>query len=93
METMESTILAYQSSSDVHWVVGEPRTFVTDAGVHGATLIAHSVNQAQQNWSIADDEFSATMVVTTPDNEWSGFTDEVDAVARSLRILPPGEGS
>lgn len=91
-EAIDLTVTAFENDETTTWVIGDPQTFVTNAGDHGVKLVAHSTNDASETWVIANGEMSTTLVATTPDNVWASVADELDAIASSVVILDEESG-
>lgn len=88
-EQAELTRTAYENDTTATWVIGQPQTFVTDAGDHGVRLTAHSAQQASDSWFIASEGQSVTLIGTTPEGLWTSLGPEMDRMARSVVVLAP----
>lgn len=89
-EAIGVQITAFENDETTTWVIGEPQTFVTNAGDHGVKLVAHSPKQASETWIIANGELSTTLVATTPDSVWNSVAEGLDAMAGSVVFLDQG---
>lgn len=87
VELLQPTIDGLNGDTTNTWVVGEPQTFVTDAGDHGASVTGHSTDTAQETWVIISGDMSATLVADSPDSVWATVSPELDAMAASVVIL------
>ena len=67
-EAIEPTLLFYEQATDIHWEVGSPQPFVTDAGDEGVSLIAHSAARAEVSYAISSGTVSVTMAGAVPDS-------------------------
>jgi len=69
------------------WVIGEPQTFVTDAGDHGVSVTAHTTDQTQMTWVILNGSRSATIISYSPDSAWPTLSPEMNEMAASVVFL------
>ena len=87
-ELMQTSVDAIAADSNTTWTVGDPQTFVTDAGDHGIKVVSHSPREAQENWVFVVDGHATTLLATSPDGVWTSIVDELDAMVRSVRFVP-----
>lgn len=91
-ESIQGAIEGLQADQNNTWVIGDPQTFVTDAGDHGVKLTAHTTNDAQESWAISSGEVSTTVLATSPDSVWGSVVDELEAMASSVVFVTEGGG-
>ena len=76
-----------EADTENTWVIGDPQTFVTDAGDHGVSVTAHNPNTAIESWYLTTDTMSVALVGNSPDSTWTTVSPEMDAMVASIVIV------
>lgn len=86
-DAIQVTILGFESDETATWAIGDPQTFVTNAGDHGLKVVAHSHDTASETWVIEHDGWHVNLLAQVPDSVWSSLSEELEAMAASVVFL------
>lgn len=86
-EWAAATRAGFDADTANTWIVGDPQTFVTNAGDHGVSITAHNPNDAVESWYITTGTMSVVMSGTSPDSTWTTVSPEMDAMVASVVIV------
>lgn len=89
-EAIQPSIDGLANDPSNTWAIGEPVTFVTNAGDHGIKVVSHSATQASETWIISNGESSITIAGFTPESAWTVLSPEMEAMAASIAFLNEG---
>lgn len=84
-ESIQLTVTAFENDQTDTWVIGEPQTFVTNAGDHGVKLVAHgSESGASESWVVSNGSRSITVIASSPESVWSSVSEDLDLMVSSI---------
>lgn len=90
-EAIETGKQGLEEDASDTWEVGEPTTFVTDAGDHGASVSGHTAETALESWVITDGTSNVTVLSSSPSGVWISVADEMEAMVKSIDFLSEGD--